>query len=92
MNNLENKNILITGGAGFFGSHLCEELLKVNNCKMTILDDCSNGDFANIENVCRDSSVTFIEGSILDRDLVTSIMKDINISSIQEIKKETYFK
>ncbi|MFB1066363.1 NAD-dependent epimerase/dehydratase family protein [Natrinema sp. H-ect4] len=39
---MENKQILITGGAGFIGSHLTDHLLEANN-DVTIVDNCSNG-------------------------------------------------
>ena len=43
---IENKSILITGGAGFVGSHLCEELAKQNN-KIYVLDNYFTGSRAN---------------------------------------------
>ncbi len=48
INDFENLNILITGGAGFVGSHLTEDLLA-RGAKVTVLDDFSNGRMANLE-------------------------------------------
>ena len=43
---MQNKNIIITGGAGFIGSHLVEKLYKKN--KVIVIDNLSNGNFKNI--------------------------------------------
>lgn len=43
-------NILITGGAGFIGSHLCEYLIKLGN-KVSVVDDLSTGHLKNLENI-----------------------------------------
>jgi nucleoside-diphosphate-sugar epimerase len=43
-------HILITGGAGFIGSHLCERLIQDGN-KVTILDNFSTGTKANLQNL-----------------------------------------
>lgn len=56
------KNVLVTGGAGFIGSHLTEELLK-RNCRVTVLDDLSEGRW---ENLPDHPGLTKIKGSILD--------------------------
>jgi UDP-glucose 4-epimerase len=44
------KHVLITGGAGFIGSHLAEELLR-QNYTVTVIDDLSTGRFSNIEHL-----------------------------------------
>lgn len=43
------KKVLITGGAGFIGSHLLEELIKNKNYKITVIDDFSTGKIKNIK-------------------------------------------
>lgn len=65
MNNkiITNKKILVTGGAGFIGSNLCETLLKNGN-KVTCLDNFSTGKRENIESFLTDSHFTLIEGDI----------------------------
>jgi UDP-glucose 4-epimerase len=60
------KNV-ITGGAGFIGSHLTEHLLARGE-EVTIIDDLSTGSLDNLSGV--GSSANFVSGSILDKDLV----------------------
>ncbi len=65
---LENKKILVTGGAGFIGSNLCEVLLE-NNVNVTCLDNFSTGRRENLEAIKKHPNFTLIEGDI--RDLET---------------------
>jgi len=64
---LENKNVLVTGGAGFIGSNLCETLLKLN-AKVTCLDNFATGHRHNIEPFLNNENFTLIEGDIRDLD------------------------
>jgi UDP-N-acetylglucosamine 4-epimerase len=66
--NLSNKNVLVTGGAGFIGSNLCEILLKLNS-KVTCLDNFATGPRQNINPFLNNENFTLIEGDI--RDLQT---------------------
>lgn len=65
---LQNKNILITGGAGFIGSNLCEELLELG-ANVTCLDNFSTGRRENLEAIKHHPNFKLIEGDI--RDLET---------------------
>lgn len=65
---LKDKNILVTGGAGFIGSNLCEYLLKCQ-ANVTCLDNLSTGHKHNILEFLEHPKFTFIEGDI--RDLET---------------------
>lgn len=60
---------VITGGAGFIGSHLADYLLGQGHI-VTVLDDFSTGSRANIANALSNRRFHLIEGSVLDRDLV----------------------
>lgn len=64
-------NILITGGAGFIGSHLADYLVKEHN--VTVLDDFSTGKRTNIPD-----AVSVIEGSILDAELLGKVFADVD--------------
>jgi dTDP-glucose 4,6-dehydratase len=56
--------VLVTGGAGFLGSHLCDLLVKRGET-VVCLDDISTGRRANIESVAASPRFSFIEGSVL---------------------------
>ena len=60
---LSNKKILITGGAGFIGSNLCEALLEKGN-KVICLDNFATGKRENLEKLLKDTNFTLIEGDI----------------------------
>ena len=60
---------LITGGAGFIGSHLTDALIARGDC-VTVLDNLSTGNRANIEQLLTHPNFRLIEGSILDTDLL----------------------
>jgi UDP-glucose 4-epimerase len=64
---------LVTGGAGFIGSHLVERLLLANR-QIIILDDFSGGNKNNLELAQLNGSVEIVSGSVLDQDLVSKLM------------------
>lgn len=72
---LENKKILITGGAGFIGSNLCEELLKLG-AKVTCLDNFSTGRKENLEAIKNHPDFTLIEGDIRDLETCKKACQD----------------
>lgn len=61
--NINNKKILVTGGAGFIGSNLCEALLEKQNT-VVCLDNFATGKRENIADFLNNSNFTFIEGDI----------------------------
>ncbi|MBD0822780.1 SDR family oxidoreductase [Aestuariibaculum marinum] len=63
LNILKNKHVLVTGGAGFIGSNLCEHLLS-HNIKVTCLDNFSTGKQENLEGFKNNSNFKLIEGDI----------------------------
>ncbi|MFC2007361.1 SDR family oxidoreductase [Chloroflexota bacterium] len=69
------KKVIVTGGAGFIGSHLVEELAK-RDYQVAILDDLSTGKKENIEPFLKQGVVDFTEGSITDLPLLNNLFKD----------------
>ncbi len=67
MQEIKNKKILVTGGAGFIGSNLCELLLEKEN-EVICLDNFSTGKRQNIENFLSEPNFTLIEGDIRNID------------------------
>lgn len=69
------KTALITGGAGFIGSHLCQDLLK-KGYRLTILDNFSNGNKNNLSFLSKSDPVNIIEGDIRDRALLEKYIEE----------------
>ncbi len=69
--------ILVTGGAGFIGSHLSEALVA-NGDSVIALDDLSTGNSANLKNLENNPNFQFVSGSILDEKLVTSLIESVD--------------
>lgn len=68
------RKALVTGGAGFIGSHLCNKLIK-NNYDVIAYDDLSNG--SGQKNLSK--NVKFVKGSILNVKKVNELCKKVNV-------------
>jgi UDP-glucuronate decarboxylase len=83
----DKKNVLVTGGAGFIGSHLCDELVKTR--KVICLDNFSTGDEKNIDHLLSDPNFEFIRHDItnpIDLETLPELQKfKIEFQGIQEI-------
>ena len=66
-------DILITGGAGFIGSHLAERLLNDGH-KVIAVDDLSTGRMSNLDQALKHPDFEFIEGTILDQKLIGELV------------------
>jgi len=66
---------LVTGGAGFIGSHLCERLVRDGH-DVVVLDDLSTGSFQNVEPLEGKPNFRFVLGSVCDHAVVDSLTVD----------------
>ena len=69
---ITETNILVTGGGGFIGSHVCDELIRLGNT-LTVIDDLSTG---NIEN---------LQGIVNDIDFYEEKIETFNLNSLKDI-------
>lgn len=74
---LKGKKVLVTGGAGFIGSNLCEVLLELG-AKVTCLDNFATGHRHNIEPFLENGNFTLIEGDIRDLETCQKVCEDID--------------
>lgn len=72
---IEGKRVLVTGGAGFIGSHLVERLVRAN--RVTVLDDFSTGRMENLATV--QPSPRVIRADITDRSSVEAAVQDAQV-------------
>lgn len=83
----DKRNVLVTGGAGFIGSHLCDELVK--ECKVVCIDNFVTSSAANIEHLLPNPNFVFINHDIsqpLDLESLPELKKfKIPFQGIQEI-------
>ena len=74
--------ILVTGGAGFIGSHTCVELLNANY-EVVVLDNLHNASEKSLDRVkeLTGKDVKFYKGDILDRDILNKVFAENKIDS-----------
>ncbi len=70
------KKVVVTGGAGFIGSHLAEELVK-QGYHVIILDDLSTGKLENIAELLNKDNIDFVRGSIIDLPLLHKLFPGV---------------
>lgn len=73
---LRNASVLVTGGAGFIGSHLTDALIS-QGCTVTVLDDFSSGERANLKSAQSTGRLRLIEGSVLDKAALATAMAGV---------------
>ena len=80
---LSQNSFLVTGGAGFIGSHLAEYLLKHNAKKVRVLDNLANGKQSNLDVLKKYSAFEFIEGDIRNLETCQQACNGIDYVSHQ---------
>ncbi len=70
---LAGSTVLITGGAGFIGSHLAERLLLEKAKEIRILDDFSRGRLDNLDTILSCTNIRLVRGDVRDRELVRTL-------------------
>ncbi len=69
---------LVTGGAGFIGSHLAEALIKRGD-EVVVIDDLSTGNRRNLSEISEDKKFSFVEGTILSEKLMGELIKGCEV-------------
>jgi UDP-glucose 4-epimerase len=69
---------LVTGGAGFIGSHLADRLLARGD-RVAVLDDLSTGSIDNVAHLLDDERFSFHQGSTQDEELVAHLVEQTNV-------------
>jgi UDP-N-acetylglucosamine 4-epimerase len=96
---ISNSNFLITGGAGFIGSHIAAYLLKNGAAKVKVLDNLANGFQTNLDVLLQYAGFEFIEGDIRNEAICQQACAGIHFVSHQaalgsvprSIKEPVYF-
>lgn len=76
---ITNSRVLITGGAGFIGSHIADQLVQEGAAEIRIIDNFVRGRRENLSRALTSGRVTIIEGDIGDRRLVAEAMEGIDL-------------
>ena len=80
---INNKSFLVTGGAGFIGSHIVEYLMNNNAKKVRVLDNLMTGNYSNIQQWENEPNFEYIEGDIRDTSTCMKACKNIDFVSHQ---------
>jgi UDP-glucose 4-epimerase len=76
---ITNSRVLITGGAGFIGSHIADQLVQEGAAEIRIIDNFVRGRRENLSRALTSGRLTIIEGDIGDRRLVAEAMEGIDL-------------
>lgn len=89
---MKHKNILITGGAGFIGSHVVRLFVnKYPEYNIINLDKLTYaGNLANLKDIEHKENYTFVKGDIADLDLIRKIIADFEIDGIIHLAAESH--
>lgn len=90
--NLENRNILITGGAGFIGSHVVRRMVKkYPNYNIVNLDKLTYaGNLANLTDVENEANYTFVKGDITDAVFIQQLFEQYQFDGVIHLAAESH--
>ncbi len=82
-NRIKKYKFLVTGGAGFIGSHIAKYLIAAKAKKVVILDNLSYGKKSNLDSIIGHRNLEFVKGDIRDKNILLQISKKIDYISHQ---------
>ena len=86
----KNSRVLVTGGAGFIGSHIVDKLIDVDS-EVTVLDNLDTGQMKNVAQHKQNRNFHFIKGDIRNFSLVKKLVKDVdavfNLAAIASVQR-----
>ncbi len=80
--------VLVTGGAGFIGSHIVDRLIS-EGCKVVVVDDFSTGNMNNLASSSSSRSLTVVKGKVNEREILKRVLQDVEVVFHQAGVKET---
>jgi len=75
----KTKSVLVTGGAGFIGSHIVDRLIS-SGYSVRVLDDLSTGKLSNIDVHVKSGKIDFVKGNVRNASTVKTAVKDVDAS------------
>lgn len=75
---VEGLRVLVTGGAGFIGSHIVDGLMK-RGCEAFVIDNLVTGRLENIKHLVDNKMFRFFKSDVRDRDVVKKVVKDVDV-------------
>ncbi|MFG6404030.1 dTDP-glucose 4,6-dehydratase [Microbacterium sp. P04] len=79
MSTIDGTRILVTGGAGFIGSHLVDELLRRDPISIVVLDNLATGSRENLADALADPRVRLVEADARETDVLDVLLEEVDV-------------